>query len=504
MAKPRTLLEQALGDRFVPLYADPVAFVSAFDREPWEYQAGALRRVLSQELAGDSLRFENRVAVVSWPRQDGKSTLNTWAALWRFYCDPTCSEIVSVALDRDSARIILNDARRIISGSGVLMDLVDDRFGLGKSEITLKDGRRWLIKSADAVYSRGLRPSHVTFDELGWTADDGDLLHTLLAGQAAQVNPLCLVTSTVGPIQAGPLWELMQGDDPDVLVLWHSLNKSPLVTEKFLEGERRKLPASWYAREHENTWGEGSDAFCSLSDWEAATEGPDPRRNYDPGPGTLFVDLGWVHDETAIATAKSEDGKTVITSLEAFRGSQKAPLQLATIQDAIEDICERLHVTKAEIESPQGVLMQQQLKAKGVNVTALHPTSKSNSERWGALYLALKNHTVRLPKDERLRRQLLSLTIRRIGDRLACGGRSEHPSGPGGSRRRGATSCGPTRADVGIGHCGGHALYRPQPDERRREEAAIPAPEVRPDGFLSRAQHPRQRGPNRALRAKSL
>ena len=53
-----------------------------------------------------------------------------------------------MALDRSSASIILDDARRIISNSVILHSLLDD-YGLTRSEIRLADNRRWIIKSAD-------------------------------------------------------------------------------------------------------------------------------------------------------------------------------------------------------------------------------------------------------------------------------------------------------------------------------------------------------------------
>ena len=162
------LLNDAIGDQaFEKMRADPVLFVSAFDRKPWDFQADILRQSLAMDENG---KLTHRVVVVSMPRQNGKSTLSGWAALWRLYCDGP-QEIISVANDRSQASIILNDARRIIRNSEVLYSLIDGQWGLTKSEIRLKDGSTWLIKSADAVFSRGLRPSTIAYDELGWSPD---------------------------------------------------------------------------------------------------------------------------------------------------------------------------------------------------------------------------------------------------------------------------------------------------------------------------------------------
>lgn len=406
-----TLLKSVIGDKaFEAMAGDPVIFVRMFDREPWPYQADALRQILHR----DNGRFEKSTAIVSLPRQNGKSTISAWAACHRFFCDPEHQEIISVALDKESARIILNDARRIIKRSDVLFNLIDPQWGLTKTEIRLRDERRWLIKSADAVYSRGLRPTMICYDEMGWAAD-AELFHVLSAGQAAAIDPLMLITTTVGPIRDGMLWELFQAHeagDPSIRLIYETVNKSPLITEEFLEKQRRVLPAPIYAREHQNLWGEGSDVYCTAEDWERALEGGDPRRDADPGPCVLFVDLGWVHDETVIAVAKREDDRAVVVALEVFKGSKAAPVRFAAVESKIGELIEAFNVKHVVIESPQGVALSQRLKFPGVKVEVLHPTAKSNQERWGRLYTSLKNGSVWLPKDSILRRQLLTLTIK--------------------------------------------------------------------------------------------
>jgi phage terminase large subunit-like protein len=390
--------------------ADPVAFVRAFDREPWPFQADILRQVLERD---DQGKFTNSMAVVSMPRQNGKSTLSAWIALWRLYIDPDPQEIISVALDRAGAGIILNTARRIIRRSNVLYSCLD-RHGLARNEIRLKDGRKWIIRPSDAAYSRGYSPSTICYDELGW-ATDRELFDVLASGQAARHNPLMVATSTVGPVQAGVLWDLFEshriGDD-DVRLIYNTENLSPLVTPEYLEKQRRLQPAHVYAREHENRWGEGTDAFCVEADWRRATADGDPRRRTDPGPTFAFLDLGWVHDESVLAVGKEEEGKVAIIALEIWRGTQRDPVNFAAIQAKIEELTERLNIAALEIESPQGVAMSQDLNLRGVNTTIEHPTAKGQSERWGALYTSLKNGSVMLPNDAMLRRQLLTLTIK--------------------------------------------------------------------------------------------
>lgn len=407
-----TTLKDKIGEKlFQSMVDNPSLFVRAFDRQPWGYQEQALNAALARDEQG---KFIHPIVVLSWPRQDTKTTLSMWADLWRLYCDPLPQEIISVANDKEQARIKLNDARRVIRSSDILYSLLDGRYGLTRSEIRLQNGNRWLIKSADSVFSRGLRPSSASFDELGW-AISRDLFDVLSAGQAAQKNPLILVTSTVGPVKAGILWELFEqarAGNKSVYLDYRTENLSPLVTPEYLERERAILPPHVYAREHQNLWGEGSDVFCTEEDWKRALDGGDPRRDQDPGPCYLFCDLGWVHDETALAVTRRDDGKIKVIHLETFRGSQSHPVEFAAVEDRIAQLAECLNIKRARIESPQGVALSQALNLRGVATDVLHPTAKSNQENWGALYTALKNGSIQLPNDAKLRQQLLTLTIR--------------------------------------------------------------------------------------------
>lgn len=464
------ILEAQLGkEAAASLARDPVLFVKAFDRRPWQFQQTILRQALARHGNG---KFKHKVVVVSMPRQNSKSTLSAWAALWRLYCDEN-QEVISVANDRSQAGIILNDARRIIRNSEVLYKALDGRWGLTKSEIHLKNGNGWMIKSADAVFSRGLRPGTICYDELGW-APDRELFDVLSAGQAAQPNPLILVTSTVGPVKAGILWELFElarAGDPSTLLIYHTENLSPLVTEEYLERERALLPPAVFSREHLNLWSEGSDVYCTEQDWQRATSDGDPRRLDDPGPAFAFVDLGWAHDETAIAAVKRNHGKTAVLALDIFQGSQAHPVKFDAVEKKLAELAERLHIRRMVIESPQGVAMAQRLSIQGVNTQVLYPTAKSNQEHWGALYTALKSGLVMLPDDAKLRRQLLTLTIKNT----PTGWKLEDVPSIHQDR---------ARAIAGAVHLAGAGLYTPLPEDQPTQVSKwIPNPEDLPAGW---------------------
>src|SRR4030042_282978 len=177
-------LSDAVGKAtFERMQSDAVLFVKAFETlVPWEYQERMLHQALERipatvaSMQGNSMitmprgKYRYRRVIISLPRQNAKSTLSAWIALHRLYCGDGKQEIVSVANDTAHAGIILGDARRIISSSDVLYGQLDD-YGLTRGEIRLTNGNRWLIKSSESVASRGLRPSLILYDELGWASD---------------------------------------------------------------------------------------------------------------------------------------------------------------------------------------------------------------------------------------------------------------------------------------------------------------------------------------------
>ena len=412
-----TFLKDAIGeDLFKDVSRSPAAFAAAFDQElqPWDYQAEALEGAASPDPEHPD-KFQHRWAVVSLPRQDGKSTLSAWYALWRFYTDETLQLIISVALDRQSASIILSEARRVVSGNEILSSLVDPAWGMTKWSIRLVDGAEWMIRPSEAQFSRGYRPGLICFDELGFSGDDGELLQTLSAGQAAQERPQVFITSTVN-LPSGPLWEMFdrhRTGDPSVYLYYRQFNQSPKISEEYLHEQRKSLPPSIYSREHLNTWSSGLDAFTDAEKLDLAMSGPSPLLHEFDGRALCYIDLSWRRDESVAAISRVTDaGMVEIIGLQVWTPSEGNDLDLEAVQDDVEQLAFNLGVRTIRVESPQGIMFSQTMKVPGATVEGVHPTPRHQREVWGALYNALRDERIRLPKDRKLRQQLLGLTIK--------------------------------------------------------------------------------------------
>ena len=178
------------------------------------------------------------------------------------------------------------------------------------------------------------------------------------------------------------LFEAAEAGDPAIRLIYRTENLSALIPEEFLEDQRSILPAPVFAREHQNLWGQRSDVFCTADDWDRAIEDGDPRRDCDTGPCSLFVDLGWVKDETAIAVGKREGEKTAIIALETFQGSKGRLVSFFIGEQRIRELSKFLSVKYIEIESPQRIMLAENIQIDGVRVEVLHP-HKEQSETVG-------------------------------------------------------------------------------------------------------------------------
>ena len=398
---------------------DALSFLRDIGAGLWSWQEDILREALQRR----SGRFLTPLVVGSLPRGNGKSYMAACIAAWRLFCGPAGQDIISVALDQDGARVIFAFGRQLIERNPAL--LASAR--ILRDEIILDTGRdahglprpesRWTVEPREHTSSRGRHPTVVCYDEIGWSRDD-ELFSALSAAQAPVQDPLFVLVSTVGASRRGPLWQLKEradAGDPAIYYYWTDQNPSPLVTEEFLERQKRMLHPIRFIREHRNTWSEGADAFLSHALLEEAyEEGWKPQRERQDGTYYAFVDLGLIHDATVIAVAhRREDGKSVLDALRTFRGSRSQPVRVKTVVDTVARLSEAFRLELTRIESPEGgEAVVQALHEKGVRAEVLRPTVKTQQEAWGNLLSLFQNMQLVLFRHGELGRELLNLQIK--------------------------------------------------------------------------------------------
>ncbi len=107
--------------------------------------------------------YRHQSQLVLMPRKNGKSALGSVVALYGLILGPKGGETYSVAAEKEQARIVFADARRMVEASQELSSITK----LYRDAIELpKLNAVYRVMSAEAYSKEGLSPTMTVFDEL--------------------------------------------------------------------------------------------------------------------------------------------------------------------------------------------------------------------------------------------------------------------------------------------------------------------------------------------------
>ena len=156
---------------------------------PWQREV--LRNLLEEQ---DGHR-RYRTGLIGLPRKNGKSVLGAGLALYGLVGDGEVgAEVYACAGDRQQARIVFGEARRIVQSSAALAKHV--RVYRDVLEVPASNSI-FRVLSADAKLQQGLTPSMVIFDEVHVQPSD-DLWNAMVLGMGTRRNPLMVGITTAG------------------------------------------------------------------------------------------------------------------------------------------------------------------------------------------------------------------------------------------------------------------------------------------------------------------
>lgn len=354
----------------------------SFLGQPFEllpFQKQLIEDMYLEDEDGKRLR---RTYVAGLPRKSGKSQLGAALALYHLIGDrhDSAPQVISAAGDRAQARLVFDEARRMVQMSPELSEICT----VYKNEIRcdLNSGVYKAV-SADAGLQQGLNPSFVVFDELH-VFKNADLFDALTLGSAARRSPLTLVISTAGYDLESPLGVLYeQGRKTDGHLMNGEVRRGERVNPAFgmcwwgptredmaVEGWRHDDPVQWerfnpawdimpnpvaeftqacvqthesaFIRYRLNGWTSAAEAFLPAGSWEALET---DRRLEDHEEVVLGFDGAWKGDSTAlVAVAVSDFHIEVLGSWEAPEGDPDWRTPASDVEDAIREACERFTV----------------------------------------------------------------------------------------------------------------------------------------------------------------
>ena len=244
----------------------------------------------------DDGRFKHRTALVGMPRKSGKSALSSGIALWSLFLGENGGEVYSCAADRDQARIVFGDAKKMIEAEPELMSQAK----LYRDAIEIPSlGSVYRVLSSEAFTKEGLSPTLVVYDELH-AAPNRELFDVMTLGMGARREPLLLAITTAGVktdntgqdsvayslYQYGQKVARGEVDDPSFFMSWwesptESNHRDPEVwklanpafgdlnsVEDF-ESAVKRTPEAEFRTKRTNAWVSSQTAWLPNNAWES-------------------------------------------------------------------------------------------------------------------------------------------------------------------------------------------------------------------------------------------
>ena len=228
-----------------------------------DWQKEMLKHVFARDEDGG---LRHRVSLLGVARKNGKSALGSLIAAFGLMDVKTQgAEIYSVAADRNQARIVFEDTKRMISATEL-----SEHVKIYRDAIMVPATNNvYRVLSADAPRAEGLSPTLVLFDELH-AQPSRDLFDVMSLAQGARGKNATMVAITT----AGVKTESRTGKDTIAYELYQ-------YGQKIARGEidDPTFFMAWYEAPQEadhrleDTWklaNPGYDDICAASDFESA------------------------------------------------------------------------------------------------------------------------------------------------------------------------------------------------------------------------------------------
>lgn len=143
---------------------------------------------------GENGRFIHRTALIGMARKNGKSAIGSGIALWSLFMGAEGGEIYSCAAEKEQARIVFGDAKKMIQAEPELDELAK----IYRDAIEIPStGSVYRVLSAESYSKEGLSPTLVIYDELH-AAPNRELWDVMQLGMGARREPMMIAITTAG------------------------------------------------------------------------------------------------------------------------------------------------------------------------------------------------------------------------------------------------------------------------------------------------------------------
>lgn len=319
----------------------------ALKLRPWQIQL--LEHLYARDENGG---LEAQIALLGLPRKNGKSALSSAAVgLYSLFAEGIRGgEVVAVAAEKEQARIVFGEAKRMVQDSELadLCEIFKDSIYVPSTNSVFK------VMSAEAYSKEGLNPSRVIMDELH-AHQNRDLfdVFSLAMGNRGKIGQLVAIT-TAGvktdstgrdsvcydlyqygkKVASGEVndpnffmawWEADEGADHRDPEQWRKANPGfgDIVSAEDFESAVRRTPEAEFRTKRLNQWVSSQVTWLPNGTWEALAE----PRDVDPDEEiVLGFDGSFNGDTTVIVGAtvpKGEDEQPYVFLVKAWEKDER-------------------------------------------------------------------------------------------------------------------------------------------------------------------------------------
>lgn len=345
------------------------------------------------QLRPDGLRRYRR-GLIGMPRKNGKSLLGAGLALYGLLADGEMgAEVYSCAGDKEQARIVFGDAKRMVQMDP---DLTERLKVYRDAMEDVQTGSIYRVLSSEAYTKEGLNPSMVIFDEVHVQPND-DLWNVMNLGSGTRLQPIVLGITTAGVksdssgrdslcyrlyqygkrIASGEIedasfyfrwWEPSNSKcdyrDPKV---WRECNPAfgDFLTEEDFHTTVRVTPENEFRIKRLNQWVTSHDAWLPHGAWGGC------EKKYDwssEEPVVLGFDGSYSGDATALVACSLKGHLEVIGLWEKPDGDDDWRVDIAAVENLIRETCKNLNVLEVAMDPYRWQRSMQALEAEGIPV----------------------------------------------------------------------------------------------------------------------------------------
>ncbi len=288
-----------------------------------DWQREVIRRIYADDGAGG---FKHRISYVGLPRKNGKSAIaSTLALADLFVLGGRGAEIYSIAAEKEQARIVFADAKRIIEAHPELMAMAK----LYRDAIEVPElGSVYRVLSAESYSKEGLNPVAVYADEIHamQTRELWDVMSLAMGARGNRAHMVGITTAGTRTDQTGDdsiayslynygkklaneeladdtffmaWWEAAETSDHRVEETWQEANPGygDICAAADFTSAVRTTPEAEFRTKRCNQWVNTKSAWLPAGVWDGLTEEFEllPTDEY-----VLGFDGSWKNDSTAL------------------------------------------------------------------------------------------------------------------------------------------------------------------------------------------------------------